>query len=91
MKPLRLPLTFSLSPEVCISILLEFSFLFLKISKFYFFNIYLFTWLHGVLVAALGPFLMVHALLSSCGVQVSEYTNSVVVTHSLTCLYIQAP
>ena len=48
-------------------------------------NIYLFIWLHCVLVAAHGIFVAACRLLASCGTQAPERTGSVVVVCGLSC------
>ena len=47
--------------------------------------IYLFTWLHQVLVAACGLFVAACGLLSSCGTQAPEHVGSVVAACGLSC------
>ena len=52
---------------------------------FIYFSIYLFIWLHRVLVAARGIFVVECGLLSSCGSRALERPGSVVVAHGLSC------
>ena len=42
-------------------------------------------WLHQVLVASYGLFILVYGLLSSCGMQAPECVGSLVVAHGLSC------
>ena len=47
--------------------------------------LFVFIWQHQVLVAALGIFLVVRGLLSSCGMRAPKCVGSVVVARELSC------